>query len=87
MSGAQPRQLSADSRRNRFRVFGEIDSRLRAFEMFLREELANRPGRVRSSVRMALITALGAGLMAEPKSTACSLLISYGQRPPRLPPG
>jgi uncharacterized membrane protein YccC len=64
MSGTLLRRFPADLRRYLFGVFGEIDSRLHAFALSLREEFANRPRRVRSCVRMALITALGAGLMA-----------------------
>ena len=41
-----------------------VETRLDSFLSFLGEELSPRPGRLRASIRIALITALGAGLMA-----------------------
>jgi hypothetical protein len=41
-----------------------VETRLDSFLPFLGEELSPRPGRLRASIRIALITALGAGLMA-----------------------
>ncbi|HVA41822.1 MAG TPA: hypothetical protein VNF49_14230, partial [Candidatus Binataceae bacterium] len=46
------------------RLLSAAERRLDRFVPFLGEELGPRPGRLRTSVRMALITALGAGLMA-----------------------
>ncbi len=64
MSGAFPQRLSADRRPGPLWAFSAIELRLNRFGHSLAQELANRPGRLRSSVRMALISAIGAGLMA-----------------------
>ncbi len=45
-------------------MLSAVETRLDRLVPFLGEQLSSKPGRLRTSVRMALITALGAGLMA-----------------------
>jgi hypothetical protein len=45
-------------------VLSTAERRLDSAVPFLAEELIHQPGRLRTSIRMALITALGAGLIA-----------------------
>src|SRR5215469_6359109 len=55
-----PLSLAAKS----LRWLNSVESRIDGFLPFLRDELALHPGRLHSAVRMAVIAAVGAGLMA-----------------------